>query len=130
MLDACCQFDLNNDQTVTRSEIDEAFRLGLQYGVDKRDAMLFLGLADSNADGSVTWQEMMVLPATPDAQRSQADRLAMEEIALDPTPATPFTLADAKTVADQLFTAYDQDRNGILDRQEQSPAIASQVLPR
>jgi len=56
-------------------------------------------------------------------QQVQSRRMAAMTLDIDPTPATNFTLADAKVATDKLFAAYDTDKNGIIDQDELAAAL-------
>jgi Ca2+-binding EF-hand superfamily protein len=108
-------FDLNNDRQVSREEVDRVDRTSIGGGADPRQVLALFDATDINRDQILDWDEM-------GAPRNNGDtsyeRTLQTIVSFDPTSATPFTLEDAKTLADQLFAKLDADRNGVLDRTE------------
>jgi hypothetical protein len=108
--------DFNNDQRVTRAEYDLAIRNDASF--QGRDASF--DAADLNHDGVLDWPEITTSPPTPYPVNlhEASTRYFAQTLAIDPTPDTPFTIADATTVADGIFARLDTNGDHVLEANE------------
>lgn len=108
--------DLNNDRQVTREEFNAATRVGTSF----RSQPKAFEDADTDGNGILSWDEMTSAPGGMSTNYDQMQRQRVMAITLDidPTPDTNFTIADAKTAADNIMAAFDTNHDGVLDSSE------------
>lgn len=108
--------DFDNDLRITREEMMALARIGNgDYPGERFEAL------DQNADGVIDWSEISAFAAASE-RIVQKERLRRTSLDIDPTPSTPFTLADATALADQLFAAADVNSDRLIDSGERREA--------
>lgn len=108
------QFDLDGDRTVTRAELDEVIAYPSIFGGGSGGVELF-DARDRNKDGSVSWEELMLLDDRLAGRAQQAGvGQFLESLAIfAPQYRARFTLDDARTLAPLIMSRLDTDGNGI-----------------
>lgn len=105
--------DLDNDLKVTLEEFETVGRIGTYAGTGLRS----FAEADLNGDRVLDWNEMTTPPDRGE-RTSQKARLRSNTLDLDPTPETPYTLADATALADELFSIFDRNNDRLISTEE------------
>jgi hypothetical protein len=111
--------DLDNNQRITAEE----WAIVARAGALGRQGVTFEDL-DINRDGELDWAEMSEWRVTP-IRNLPKQQLRETSLDLDPTPETPFTLADATVLADELFALADLDGDRVIDNGERGSARAA-----
>jgi len=108
--------DLDDDLQVTREEFETVRRVG-DRGVGDGS----FEEADLNADGIISWEEMSTLRRP--ARNSQKAQLLTTSLEIDPTPDTPFVLADVTILVDAVFAVADGNGDRLIDAGERRSAF-------
>lgn len=114
--------DLDNDLQMTRAEREIFARLGNDaLSVEQFDAL------DHDANGTIDWREVsdQAVARGRIVQKANLRRVSLD---IDPTPGTPFTLADATTLADELFAVADLNDDRLVDGGERRTISAQERL--
>lgn len=108
------QFDLDGDRTITRAELDEVIAYPSIFGGGSGGEELF-DARDGNNDGSVSWEELVLLDERLAGRAQQAGvGQFLESLAIfAPEYRARFTLDDARTLAPLIMSRLDTDGNGI-----------------
>ena len=124
--------DLDDDHQVTREEFDTAVRVG-----ERNMGGGSFEETDLNTDGVLSWEEMSQLRRP--QRNSQKAELLTTSLEIDPTPETPFELADVTTLVDALFAAADRngdklidatERKAVLESRKDQPSVGERFLQR